>query len=451
MATKTSTKNGRSRGVSRSSDTGFSVTIGGFKSIARKQTLNFRPLTVLSGANSSGKSSFMQPLLLLKQTLEAPYDPGALLINGPHAKFTSTQQFLSENVRSKQVNELTVGFKNQSGDITLDFVRPENKPIEISGQTITSGKNSFSLRLGDRYKAPFAEMPAPIKTYLSRFFPPSYRQATVEVVRDRCFLIFALSSGPGDVIPLPITASLVGDFPRVLRSMIHLPGLRGNPERTYAISAVGNTFPGPFQSYAASIIDNWHEQSSPPLATLNHYLQALHLASGIMTRKVDETQVEIRVNRVASHDASFVSIADVGMAVSQVLPVLVALANAQRGQMVFIEQPELHLHPRAQVDLARILCAAIERGINLVLETHSSLLLLGIQTCIADGIIDAKNVALHWFNRDEEGVTCIESATLDEDGSFGDWPEDFGDVSLEAEDHYLTAVEKARARDRKNA
>src|SRR5271154_6921999 len=70
-----------------------SLSISGFKSIVDEQTLEIRPLTLLAGANSSGKSSMMQPLLLLKQTLEAPYDPGPLLLNGPNAKFTSVSQF----------------------------------------------------------------------------------------------------------------------------------------------------------------------------------------------------------------------------------------------------------------------------------------------------------------------------------------------------------------------
>src|SRR5216683_6693263 len=71
------------------------ITVSGFKSISEEQKIEIRPLTVLAGANSSGKSSMMQPLLLLKQTLEASYDPGALLLNGPNVKFTSADQLLS--------------------------------------------------------------------------------------------------------------------------------------------------------------------------------------------------------------------------------------------------------------------------------------------------------------------------------------------------------------------
>ena len=71
------------------------ITVGGFKSIATTQSIEVRPLTILAGANSSGKSSFIQPLLLLKQTLDAPYDPAPLLLDGPNVTFTSGEQMLS--------------------------------------------------------------------------------------------------------------------------------------------------------------------------------------------------------------------------------------------------------------------------------------------------------------------------------------------------------------------
>ena len=73
-----------------------------------------------------------------------------------------------------------------------------------------------------------------------------------------------------------------------------------------------------------------------------------------------------------------VSIADVGFGVSQVLPVLVALTSREiRDSLVYLEQPELHLHPNAQVALAQMLADAAKRGVRVVAETHSSLLLIG--------------------------------------------------------------------------
>src|SRR5439155_3144649 len=113
-----------------------------------------------------------------------------------------------------------------------------------------------------------------------------------------------------------------------------------------------------------------------------------------------------------------VNIADVGIGVSQVLPVATALLVARPGQLVYIEQPELHLHPRAQVELARSLANAANRGVRVVAETHSSLVLLGVQSLVAEGVLPPEKVKLHWFQRNKkDGATEIRSADLDETGA----------------------------------
>jgi predicted ATPase len=138
-----------------------------------------------------------------------------------------------------------------------------------------------------------------------------------------------------------------------------------------------------------------------------------------------------------------VNITDVGFGVSQILPALVALEVAVPGQLVHLEQPEIHLHPKAQRSLAKLLADAAIKEKRLVVETHSSILIRGIQTLVAKGELDPQLVKLHWFTRDEEtGATRVTSADLDENGAFGsDWPEDFDNTYLESERDYLDAVE----------
>ncbi len=135
-----------------------------------------------------------------------------------------------------------------------------------------------------------------------------------------------------------------------------------------------------------------------------------------------------------------VNIADVGIGVSQVLPILVALIAAQEGQLVYIEQPELHLHPKAQVAMGELLAEAANRGVRVIVETHSSLLLLTVQTLIAEGKIAHTDVGLHWFARDAKGATTVQYVQPDEDGAYGEWPEDFSEIELKAQGAYLTAV-----------
>src|SRR5712692_2873329 len=92
------------------------ITVAGFKSISQEQSIEIRPLTILAGANSSGKSSIMQPLLLMKQTLEAPYDAGPILLNGPNVKFTSAGQLLSRIGKGPLVGSFHAGVRLNTGD-----------------------------------------------------------------------------------------------------------------------------------------------------------------------------------------------------------------------------------------------------------------------------------------------------------------------------------------------
>ena len=91
--------------------------------------------------------------------------------------------------------------------------------------------------------------------------------------------------------------------------------------------------------------------------------------------------------------------------------------------------------------MAQILADAAIRGVRVVIETHSQILLLGIQTLVAEGKLAPELVKFHWFTRNNDGSTAINSADLDETGAFGDWPEDFAETSLKAESRYLDAAE----------
>src|SRR5579864_7724940 len=118
------------------------IAVEGFKSISKKQSIDIAPLTILAGANSSGKSSIMQPLLLLKQTLEATYDPGPLKIDGPNVVFTSSDQFLSM-AGSNATDQLKIEISTLEKDFTIDFRRGETgievveQRTAMAGQTIT--------------------------------------------------------------------------------------------------------------------------------------------------------------------------------------------------------------------------------------------------------------------------------------------------------------------------
>lgn len=416
-----------------------SLTVKGFKSLAEPQTIEVRPLTILAGANSSGKSSALQPLLLLKQTLEATYDPGPLLLDGPHVRFTSAEQLLARTGKQRLTREFEVAIAVDEQEEPLNLLfRRNGEGIEIvrmiSGELILEpGIPSKRLQL-----------------VIDSLFGIG-SALRWKVVRDRCFLV--ASGYQGETLMARLLPA--GNLANYLGSIIHVSGLRGNPARSYPTSAVGEFFLGPFDPYVASIIASWQRAGEARLQKLGEHIKRLGLTWGVRARSIDATQVELLVGRLAERGRSgredLVNIADVGFGVSQVLPVLVALLVAKPGQLVYLEQPEIHLHPRAQEALASVLAEAAGRGVRVVAETHSSILLLAIQTLVANGELSPKEVKLHWFRRDARGATKVDSADLDELGAYGGWPEDFGSVSSEADHRYLSAVEKRAFRPARNA
>jgi predicted ATPase len=425
------------------------IAVRGFKSIADEQQIELRPLTLLAGANSSGKSSLMQPVLLLKQTLEAPSDPGALLLDGPNVRFTSAEQLLSRI--GGETRESAFSIRIELSDVAyLETVFRYEKSTGFEISTMTYNDNREERRLSPNMSQDeiINILPDFYKAIASQYRSSVEEGLYWSIHRDRCFLQFALY-GQTTRLPRYLFGVFRADqFIPQLQGLIHLPGLRGNPQRTYPKRAPGPLFPGTFEDYAAGIITQWQSKDDPRLSRLGAVLESMGLTWRVEAQPLDDTQVELRVGRLLhskpgdNHD--LVSIADVGFGVSQSLPVLVALIVAEPGQVVYLEQPEMHLHPRAQRRLAHVLADAANRGVIVVAETHSALLLREVQTLVAMGKLSTDRVKLHWFQRQEDGRTIVTPADLDENGAYGDWPEDFDEVELHAEKDYLDAVEGKR-------
>lgn len=418
------------------------ITVSGFKSIVQEQSIDIKPLTILAGANSSGKSSIMQPLLLLKQTLDSTYDPGPLLLNGPNIKFTASEQLLSRAHNGKPINTFHVGIAISNGSaLKTSFKQNTRIGFELEETTYSdsSGEN-FRLFMGmpqDEIQLVYA------RAYGKLSLLDKATSVNPIIVQDRCFLELDVGvEGEDFFVPIRLIRGEQALEDSILR-IIHLPGLRGSPERDFPVAAIGRTFPGTFEYYAASVIEKWQvEKESEKLKGLNSDLARLALTRKVIARRKNAIAIELLVDRFLEGDKEdMVSIADVGLGVSQALPVVVALHTAAPGQLVYIDQSEIHLHPRAQSIMAEVLADAVLQGKRVVVETHSGLLLRGVQILVAEGKLSPELVKLHWFKRLADGSTEITSADLDERGAYGDWPEDFDDVLLNSEGRYIDAVE----------
>jgi hypothetical protein len=426
------------------------ISVAGFKSIVREQRIEIRPLTILAGANNSGKSSIMQPLLLLKQTLESGFDPGGLLLNGPNLSFRSASEFLSWSDGYQEVGfrvglelgsrpRITLAFRG-AGDAppTIDFMR-------YGGTELRSGMSPAEVfaaakDLARDEKRVASAVAESLNVQASGSQPPRW-----SLVPHRCFLQFNVQ-GLGDTATraIPVTDTAAD---QILRT-IHVPGHGGPAKRVYGRAHVGDRFAGPFEPYAPSVIERWQGGRDRRRDRLEEWLKELGLTAHVEAR-AESGGLELKIGRLPRkrpNAGDLVNVADVGFGVSQVLPALVALLAAAPGDLVYVEDPESHLHPRAQVKMAEILADAAGRGVRVVAETHSSLILRGVQTLVARGKLEPDLIKLHWFKRSPLGVTRVHSGELDAAGAYGEnWPEDFDDVQLGAEAAYLDAAEKRSA------
>ncbi|MFX1370009.1 MAG: AAA family ATPase [Promethearchaeota archaeon] len=426
--------------------------IRGFKSVCDKIDLAIKPITVLAGANSSGKSSIMQPLLLLKQTIESVFDSGPMMIDGPNVKFRNASELLSRFKTIADSFEIWITIADLDDEFTSYRWVFERTPRRYAGLDI----REFQVTTADYNYTITPDMK--LKQFIdqdARFSESKLKDGRLIVQRNRAYLDhFIVIPREGaderimrlaplsDRIPRGLKSLEVHPVDNVIRNIIHLPAFRGNPLRDYPMAGVSAFYPGTFENYIAAILLQWRNtpRGRSRIQALNKDLEHLELTSKIRMRRLSDTRTQIEVQRKKAR--SYASIADVGFGVSQILPVLVALHTAISGQLVYVEQPELHLHPRAQWRLAKVIAEASNRGVRVVVETHSSLLLLGIQTLIAEGSFSPESVVLHWFTLDENGMTAVDSVSPAIDGSIGDWPEDFSDIELLAHKMYLDASEK---------
>jgi len=427
------------------------IRVQGYKSLV-DATLHVRPLTLLAGTNSSGKSSIMQPLLLIKQTMEAPYQPaGALVLDGAHVQADTAGELVSKVGELKPIKLIisVCGFNINEQNIKSIFMEMAYNLVGEINFSIESQTNAISA-VSDKkmiLKPTMSWNEITVQLTNIQAIQEPFRQLFESFggsVRQSAGLLEAVINNPdgGNNFVLDGTVNLRNS----LTTLFHIPGLRGGPTRSYVATSFQNQVKGTFDIYTAGTISQWQQQeNTKALAKLNDNLRRLGLTDSVTAKVKNANEVELSVNRLPAgskgkpRKADMVNIADVGIGVSQVLPILVALIAAQEGQIVYVEQPELHLHPKAQVVMAELLAEAANRGVRVIVETHSSLLLLTVQTLVAEGELKPEDVGLHWFTRDAKGQTQVKLADVDANGAYGPWPEDFGDVELTAQARYLDA------------
>jgi len=190
------------------------------------------------------------------------------------------------------------------------------------------------------------------------------------------------------------------------------------------------------------------ESGSPVNATLgealDYWLKKFSLAGSITTKEQGKAGITVELADWQSGQA--LDLGNVGVGISQILPVLVLCLLAKRGEIILLEQPELHLHPAPQQILGDFLIEMMGLGRQLVVETHSEYLVNRLRLRLAEDETDhlKDNIDIYYAVR-QDGSTQFSPMSIDEFGGFEEWPDGFFDqTSTESEEILRAAVRRRR-------
>lgn len=161
------------------------------------------------------------------------------------------------------------------------------------------------------------------------------------------------------------------------------------------------------------------------------------ITPGVSLRMEDyghSNRIGLTVHQAGSMGADYFTAQNVGFGISYVLPVVLSLLAAKRGDLLILENPEAHLHPKGQRKMGELMARAAQGGVQIIVETHSDHVLNGIRLCAKNGKVDPERVRLYYFTRQEiqrdgeqKTVPIIENPILKSDGRLSFWPEGFFD------------------------
>lgn len=344
-------------------------------------------LTVLSGINGGGKSSVIQSLVLLAQTLDEREWSKSLLLNGPNLTLGNASDVINQTTGRRQ---LRLGASSDNRKVVWTFSAVDRRAMALDLFAVEVNGNALDFSGPIRWLLPEAE---------------AGDCAVVKHLRSISWLS-AERTGPRELLPL-------------LDAQHHRQvGMRGE--------------------LAAGLL-HWREsdtvsehlliEGEPP--TLFHQVRArmrqFFPGCDLQILPIDgASSVSLRLRSNAKSD--FQRPQNVGFGLTQLFPVLVELLAARPGDLVIVENPEVHLHPKAQQDIGELLALVASCGVQVIVETHSDHVLNGIRLAVKGRrAVQPNQVEIHFFSRDEDGASQHLSPKIDEDGRLDVWPEGFFD------------------------
>jgi predicted ATPase len=357
------------------------LRIRNFKAF-RDQRLDFHALTLLAGLNGSGKSSVLQSLLAVRQSFDQGLlQEGRLALDGDLLRVGTFQDALFEGAGEDRIafDLLVDADGNEAGlNWVFEFTSKDDRVSRLVSAQHTTEIPPVSI------------------------FGPGFRFLSAERIGPR--LNYGISDIDFSTAGLGIqgewTAQYLAackDETPTLSSCLHSSAVSGR---------------------LLNQVEAWMGEFSPGLRI---EAEADH------ARDVVSLRYRFEARRGVSN--SFRA-TNVGFGISYTLPVVVAVLSAKPGDLILLEAPEAHLHPRGQSKLGELLARAASGGVQIIAETHSDHVMNGVRVAIHEGIISARTARFLYFQSDpkaDDGATAVQTITIDDHGRVENWPSGFFD------------------------
>lgn len=441
-----------------------------------KDTGEFRlaPITGFFGTNSSGKSSILQFLLMLKQTVESS-NRSQVLNLGDEKSYTQLGTFGDIVFCGAEIHEETLRWDLSWRPIfhtipwpgiRVLFTRDEDVLFELDkmsfeaavGQILVNGLPYTAV---EHFRYYFTKMGSETQSEVGvkRVTEFGYEVTSIDFpltpnqhVADNPLPLKCYGFQPQardrfvNGWALPVFEAL---FQEVFTSTEYLGPLRAEPKSAYVWAGTNASGVGKGGEYAVEALLASRKDGITVEARVATWLRDLGLVDSLSIDELVPGSGHFRVLVKTTAESAPVPITKVGFGISQVLPVLVLCSLAMNKEneisILILEQPELHLHPKAQMELADVLVEVANSGkVQIILESHSEHLLMRLQRRIAEKAIEKDDVALYFCTKpgDEAHLKELE---LNNFGYITNWPQDFfGDQLRERTEMMEAALERER-------
>jgi predicted ATPase len=361
------------------------INIQNFKSI-KKATIELSNLNLFTGVNASGKSTFLQSLLLLRQSYM-----------GGYLARRSTTLFLGNREKDSLANLGTfkdVRYENAKKEeaFVIGFNDNENFSLKFSNQLYNSDNRDLTTIVGnsemtfhdldtiplfsDNFQYLTADRITPQEDY------PRFEGSEL-LGKDGAFTAHFLEK--------------YGNKPIIIKSLKH-ERTQGNDD-----TLIGQ-------------VNYWMQEISPNID--------IQTEENLSTNRIELSYRYRTDNGLYTQDRKP---QNVGYGITPTLPILVAILSAKPGDIIIIENPETHIHPRGQAKLIELMALASEACVQLMVETHSDHIVNGLLVAIKKQQIKAENTKVYYFDRNELQQTIVTDIPIHADSRIRNPPLGFFD------------------------